>query len=138
MAHRANRWLRPGGRGAMSGNRKLDRRNIKVYNMATNVAILEGQDMSRVGIRELRDQATGIIRDVRENRAEYVVTYHGRPVAVLLPVDEGWLEGETQHAIEAATSALEARSEMEPLRQEIARGWKSPKTAVELVSGQRR
>ena len=94
--------------------------------------------MPRVGVRELKNQATEIIRDVRENRAEYVVTYHGRPVAVLLPVSEGWVEEETQQALEAASSALAARAEMDALRQEIARGWKSDKTAVELVSEQRR
>jgi prevent-host-death family protein len=94
--------------------------------------------MSRVGVRELKNQATDIIRNVRENRAEYVVTYHGRPVAVLLPVDEEWLEDETEHTLEAATSAVKARAEMDSLRQEIARGWKSNKTAVELVSEQRR
>jgi prevent-host-death family protein len=94
--------------------------------------------MSRVGVRELKNQATEIIRDVRENQAEYVVTYHGRPVAVLLPVSEDWVEEETQHAIEAASSALAARAEMDALRQEIARGWRSHKTAVELVSEQRR
>ena len=94
--------------------------------------------MSRVGVRELKNQATEIIRDVRENRAEYVVTYHGRPVAVLLPVSETWVEEETQKAIEAASSALDARAEMDALRQEIARGWRSQKTAVELVSEQRR
>ena len=94
--------------------------------------------MPRVGVRELKNQATEIIRDVRENRAEYVVTFHGRPVAVLLPVSEGWVEEETQQALEAASSALDARAEMDALRQEIARGWRSPKTAVELVSEQRR
>ena len=94
--------------------------------------------MSRVGVRELKNQATEIIRDVRENRTEYVVTYHGRPGAVLLPVSENWVEEETQKAVKAAASALDARAEMDALRQEIARGWKSQKTAVELVSEQRR
>jgi prevent-host-death family protein len=94
--------------------------------------------MSRVGVRELKDQASEIIRAVREDRAEYVITYHGRPVAVLMPLEEGWLEGETRAAVRAASSALQARDEMEALRQEIGRNWKSDKSAVELVSEQRR
>jgi len=61
--------------------------------------------MARVGVRELKNQATEIIRDVRENRAKYVVTYHGQPVAVLLPVDEAWLEAEAERAAEAAEPA---------------------------------
>lgn len=94
--------------------------------------------MSRVGVRELKNQATEIIRAVREDRAEYVITYHGRPVAVLMPLEEGWLEGETREAVRAASAALQARAEMEPLREEIARSWKSEQTAVELISEQRR
>ena len=94
--------------------------------------------MPRVGVRELKNQATEIIRDVRETRAEYVVTYHGRPVAVLLPVNEEWLEAETRRAIEAATPGEDIWAELEALRQEIGQSWQSEKTAVELVSEQRR
>lgn len=92
----------------------------------------------RVGVRELKNQATEILRQVRENRAEYVVTYYGRPVAVLLPVDEEWLDEEAERAAEAAAPGDEVTAELERLRQEIDRSWKSDKTAVELVSEQRR
>jgi prevent-host-death family protein len=94
--------------------------------------------MARVGVRELKNQATEIIRDVRENRAEYVVTYHGQPVAVLLPVDEAWLETEAQRAAQAAAPGEEIWAELEAIRQEIGRAWQSSKTGVELVSEQRR
>jgi len=92
----------------------------------------------RVGVRELKNQATEILRQVRENRAQYVVTYYGRPVAVLLPVDEEWLADEAQRAAEAAEPGDEVAAELERLRQEIDRSWKSDKTGVELVSEQRR
>jgi prevent-host-death family protein len=94
--------------------------------------------MGRVGVRELKNQTTEIIRDVRENRAEYVVTYRGRPVAVLLPVGEGWLNDETQRAIEATAPGEDVWAELEALRQEIGQSWQSEKTGVELVSEQRR
>ena len=95
--------------------------------------------MARVGVRELKNQATEILREVRENRAEYVVTYRGRPVAVLLPLDEEWLAAETERAaVEAATPSEDIRAELEQLRQEIDRNWQSDKTGVELVSEQRR
>ena len=94
--------------------------------------------MPSVGVRELKNRATGIIRDVRENRAEYVVTYRGRAVAVLLPVDERWLEAETRRTIEGVTPGEDVWAELEALRQEIGRSWQSEKTAVELVSEQRR
>jgi prevent-host-death family protein len=111
-----------------------------VGNMATKMATSQqgGAAMPRVGVRELKNQTTAIIRDVRENQAEYVVTYHGRPVAVLLPVDEGWLEAEARRAAEAVTPSEDVWAELEALRQEIGRSWRSDKTAVELISEQRR
>jgi len=44
--------------------------------------------MPDVGVRELKARASEIIRNVRERRARYVITYRGRPVGVLLPLDE--------------------------------------------------
>ena len=43
--------------------------------------------MSLIGVRELREQTSEVIRRVRQDRAEYVVTYQGRPVAIILPLD---------------------------------------------------
>ena len=48
--------------------------------------------MPRVGVREGRNRTSEILRAVREEGAEYVITYQGRPTAVLLPVDEEELE----------------------------------------------
>lgn len=92
----------------------------------------------RVGVRELKNQATEILRQVRENQAEYVVTYYGRPVAVLLPVDEEWLAGEAERAAQAAVPGDQVAAELERLRQEIDQSWKSERTGVEIVSEQRR
>jgi antitoxin (DNA-binding transcriptional repressor) of toxin-antitoxin stability system len=75
---------------------------------------------------------------VSENRAECVVTYYGRPVAVLLPVDEEWLDEEAKRAAEAAAPSDEVAAELERLRQEIDRNWTSDETGVQLVSEQRR
>jgi prevent-host-death family protein len=41
---------------------------------------------NQIGVRELKNQATEIIREVREQQAEYIVTYRGRPVARLAPL----------------------------------------------------
>ena len=43
--------------------------------------------MPRVGVRELKNRASEILRTVREEGAEYIITYQGRPSAVLLPID---------------------------------------------------
>jgi prevent-host-death family protein len=72
--------------------------------------------MARVGVRELKNQATEILREVRENRAEYVVNYRSRPVAVLLPIDEEWLAEETDRAVEATAASEDLWAELEALR----------------------
>ena len=41
-----------------------------------------------VGVRELKTQASRVIRAVREEMAEYVITLRGRPVAMLRPLTE--------------------------------------------------
>jgi len=48
--------------------------------------------MPRVGVRELKNRTSEILRTVREERAEYIITYQGRPSAILLPIDEEELE----------------------------------------------
>lgn len=43
--------------------------------------------MPEIGIRQLKNETSEILRAVREDRAEYVITYRGQPVAVLRPVE---------------------------------------------------
>lgn len=72
--------------------------------------------MPIVGIRELKSQASEIIRQVREERAAYVVTMRGEPVALLLPIDR---EGLERHAVELAktTSASGVKTDREELKR---------------------
>ncbi len=94
--------------------------------------------MPYVGVRDLKNQATEILRTVREEQAEYIVTYHGRPVAVLLPIDPEWLEAEQDRAVRSARPSPELLAELEALRAEIDVSWRSSKTAVELIAEGRR
>jgi prevent-host-death family protein len=94
--------------------------------------------MPQVGIRELKNDASEIIRTVREDRVEYVVTHRGKPVAVILPVAEDWQETEAARAAAAARENAAFWERMEALRAEIAAKWQSDKTGVELVEEQRR
>lgn len=48
--------------------------------------------MQQVGLRELRDRASKILREVRENKSQYIITHHGQPIALLIPVDREALE----------------------------------------------
>ena len=94
--------------------------------------------MPTVGVKELKDQATAILRHVREEQAEYIVTYHGRAVAVLLPIDQTWLQAKQERAVRSARPSPELLAELEALRAEIGASWQSDKSAVELISEGRR
>lgn len=87
----------------------------------------------RIGVRELKNHATEILRQVRENRAEYVVTYYGQPVAVILPIDESWLGEEARRVTEAARPGEELAAELQAARAKIVRRRRSEKTADEFV-----
>lgn len=41
--------------------------------------------MAEVGVRELKEKASQIMREVRENRATYTITYQGQPCGILMP-----------------------------------------------------
>jgi len=46
-----------------------------------------GDAMSETGVRDLKVRASEILRDVRDRRARYVITFRGRPVAMLVQVE---------------------------------------------------
>ncbi len=41
--------------------------------------------MPEIGIRQLKNETSEILRAVREERVEYIVTLRGEPVAILRP-----------------------------------------------------
>ena len=57
--------------------------------------------MPVVGIRELKIHASAIIRKVRDEGEEYVITFHGRPVGMLIPIDGSRVEEGTISAARA-------------------------------------
>jgi prevent-host-death family protein len=85
----------------------------------------------KIGVRDLKNRASEIVREVHEQDAEFVVTLRGEPVALLRPfsADERKLR---QAQME------EALEELDSLAEQIARSWRSPKSAVELIEEQRR
>jgi prevent-host-death family protein len=85
-----------------------------------------------IGIRELKNQASRIVRTVREEMAEYVITLQGKPVAVLRPFTEEDTQKLRQIEIDKALA------DMKTLARQVADSWTSPKSGVELVEEQRR
>jgi prevent-host-death family protein len=85
-----------------------------------------------IGIRELKNQISRIVREVREDGAEYVITLHGEPVAVLRTFTDQDAQRLQQDEV------TEALAEMRSLAEQVAAAWTSPKSGVELIDEQRR
>jgi prevent-host-death family protein len=81
-----------------------------------------------VGVRELKAQASEIVRRVREHGETVDVTYRGRVVARLVPVE--------QPPEDAQRSTVWA--DLDQLAAEIAAHWPQGVTAAEAVSEERR
>lgn len=84
-----------------------------------------GAVMPEVGVRELKNRTSEIVRAVREARVEYIITYRGRPVARLVPVTE-------------ADDTERAWQELDRLSREVSARWQSDKSAVEILAEMRR
>ena len=85
----------------------------------------------KVGIRELKNELTAIIRRVGEERVEYTVTVHGRPVAVLRPLSAA---DAAEHAADEVQAELAAMVE---LARQIGDDWTAPESAVEALERMR-
>jgi prevent-host-death family protein len=87
---------------------------------------------SKIGVRDLKNRASEIVREVHEQEAEFIVTLRGEPVAVIRP----FTEESRRELLQAEVD--EDLAEIDRLAEKIARAWRSPKSAVELTEEQRR
>jgi prevent-host-death family protein len=85
--------------------------------------------MEEIGIREFKQRANEILRQVREEHESFSVTYRGKVVAKLVPVVEPSEEQEVASAI---------WTRMDDLTREIGSHWPPDLSAEEAVSEQRR
>lgn len=85
--------------------------------------------MRSVGIRELRERTSEIIRWVREEGQEVQVTHYGQPVARLVPVAP---------AKTPPPDAASVWAELDQLAAEIGARWPEGVSAVEAVAEGRR
>jgi prevent-host-death family protein len=85
--------------------------------------------MTSIGVRQLKEQASQILRHVREEGASYEVTYHGRVVARLVPVNQPEVADDEMAAVWA---------DIDQLAAEIGKTWPDDVSAVEAVSEGRR
>ncbi|MBN1139427.1 MAG: hypothetical protein JXM73_22820 [Anaerolineae bacterium] len=86
--------------------------------------------MPDIGVRELKTRASEIIRNVREHRTRYTITYRGQVVGLLTPLDQP----KAGELVESAS----AWDELVRLGEAIGRGWQLPLSSAELLSDMRR
>lgn len=85
--------------------------------------------MRTAGVRELKENASELVRLVREEKQEVEITYRGKVVARLVPAED---------ADETARRSDEAWARFRQLAQEIGAVWPKGVSAVEAVREQRR
>jgi len=86
-------------------------------------------DMRSIGVRELKERASQVLRRVRERREEIEVTHHGRVVARLIPVSR---ERPRPRASAAAWTTLDR------VAREIGARWPKGRSAANAVREGRR
>lgn len=84
--------------------------------------------MHEIGIRELKARMSQVVRAAKERRARYVINVRGKSVAMLVPAD----------AEPRRPRADDVWARSEQLGEDIAKQWRSDKSAVELLSEMRR
>lgn len=85
--------------------------------------------MPVIGIRELKARASEIVRDMRENKTSYTITYRGKPVGVLTPVAEDEKD---------SGAGADPWEEFLRLGREMGENLTSEKTLNEVLSEMRR
>jgi prevent-host-death family protein len=84
----------------------------------------------QIGVRELKIRTSEIVRNVRRRKTRYVITYRGRPVGMLTPIEEP----ETS----TAATAQDNWEELTRLGQKIAEGWPAGVSSADILSDMRR
>ena len=84
--------------------------------------------MEEIGIRELKARASDVVRAVKEQRARYVVTQRGKPVAAIIPMD----------AVLPEKNNDESWDKLMEIHMKLGKGRKNKKNSVEILSEMRR
>jgi len=87
------------------------------------------KEMEEIGIRELKARASDVVRAVKEQRARYVVTQRGKPVAAIIPMDA---------VLPEKNNNDEAWDKLMEIRVRLGKGKKNKKSSVEILSEMRR
>ena len=81
-----------------------------------------------IGIRELKSRASEVVRAVKEERARYVITQRGKPVAAIIPMD----------AILPEKKDDDGWEKLLAIRARLAKDKGKKKSSLEILSEMRR
>ena len=81
-----------------------------------------------IGIRELKARASEVVRAVKEERARYVVTQRGKPVAAIIPMDAMLPDKKDEYGWE----------KLMEVRARLGRDKRKKKSSLEILSEMRR
>ena len=94
-------------------------RRLTGYDKVATMWLLGGEleALKTIGVRQLKNEATQIVRAVKEQNALYVITVNGQPVATLRPYSDRDIAGMQRSQ---ATSELQA---IERLAEAVGEAW---------------
>lgn len=92
--------------------------------------------MPLIGVRELRERTAEVLRQVREEKAEYIITHQGHPMALLLPLNAKAAEAALLEAGKQATG--DKWETYIRITEQIRQGWPADKHAQEVLDEVRR
>ena len=81
-----------------------------------------------IGIRELKSRVSEVVRAVKEERARYVVTQRGKPVAAIIPMDAMLPERKDDDGWEKLLA----------IRARLAKDKRKKKSSLDILSEMRR
>jgi prevent-host-death family protein len=84
--------------------------------------------MITVGVRQLKEKTSELVRLVREERDVILITYHGKVVAKMGPVEPSNLANESE----------EAWVSLEKLAAEIGKSWPEDMSVLDALAEDRR
>ena len=87
--------------------------------------------MCEIGVRELKVKTSEIVRNVRQRRVSYIITYRGRPVGLLSPLED-------QERSRADSNESAAWDELTRLGKEIGCGWPAGTNGADVLAKMRR
>jgi prevent-host-death family protein len=86
-------------------------------------------EVATIGVRELKEQTSKVLRRVRERGEEIEVTHHGRVIARLVPAKE---------ARPRARTTAAAWATLDQIAREIGARWPKGRSAAKAVKEGRR